>query len=374
MPSANSALDLLLEPLTAETLSAASMVAIVGDDPFLSGEMIGSLREILCPDEADRSWAWREFAGDAIDDPRDVFDEAATVAMFATATRTAVVRAADPFVTKARATLEQLAASRGSRGLVVLEVKSLPGNTRLAKAIAKHGLVIEATVPPRTNLTAWLRKWTKATHACQLPVATAERLVERLGNDLGQITQAVRRLAAAGGSTIPPEAVDDVAGGPREQSAWQMAEAASAGRAAEAVGMLADLLESGENPIGLTAQTAAVFKRLSTAARLLALPRDAGRPKSLEDALRLAGVAAWPKALEAAREALIRLGPERARALPFWLLQTDRSLKGDASRGLRSRLALERLICKMDGEKMPPRQAGADARPSQRPRRPAHRS
>ena len=65
------------------------------------------------------------------------------------------------------------------------------------------------------------------------------------------------------------------------------------------------------------------------------MPRDAGRPKSLEDALRLAGVAAWPKALEAAREALIRLGPERARALPFWLLQTDRSLKGDASRGLR---------------------------------------
>jgi len=98
MPSATSALDLLLEPLTADTLSAASMVAIVGDDPFLSGEMIGSLREILCPDEADRSWAWREFAGDAIDDPRDVFDEAATVAMFATATRTAVVRAADPFV------------------------------------------------------------------------------------------------------------------------------------------------------------------------------------------------------------------------------------------------------------------------------------
>ena len=374
MPSAHSALDLLLEPLSAEALADASMIAIVGDDPFLSGEMVGTLRATLCPDEADRSWAWREFAGEAVDDPRDVFDEAATVAMFATATRTAVVRGADPFVTKARAALEQLAASRGSRGLVVLEVKSLPGNTRLAKAIAKHGAVIEASVPPRTNLTAWLRRWAKAAHACNLPAATAERLVERLGNDLGQITQAIRRLAASGDATIPPEAVDDVAGGPRERSAWQMAEAASAGKAAAAVAILADLLESGENPIGLTAQTAAVFKRLSTAARLLALPRNAGRPASLEDALRQAGVAAWPKALEAAREALVRLGPERARALPFWLLATDRSLKSDASRGLRSRLALERLICKMDGVHTTPRTAGAGGRTQRKPRRPANRS
>jgi DNA polymerase III subunit delta len=373
MPSSLSALDLLLEPVSPERLAEASMIAIVGDDSFLAGEMVGRLRESLCPDEADRSWAWREFAGDAIDDPRDVFDEAATVAMFATATRTAVVRSADGFVTKARAALEQLASSRGSRGLLVLEVKSLPGNTRLAKAIATNGLVIEAAVPPRTNLTAWLRRWAKAAHGCTVPVATAERLVERLGNDLGQIMQAVQRLHAASGSTIPPEAVDDLAGGPQERSAWQMAEAASSGQAAAAVAMLTDLLEAGENPIGLTAQTAAVFKRLSTAARLLSLPRDGGRPASLEDALRQAGVAAWPKALDAAREALVRLGPERARALPFWLLATDRALKGDASRGLRSRLALERLICKMrvdDTSRRPPAEA---ARPQRSSRRPASR-
>jgi len=374
MPSTESALDLLLEPLAPERLAAASMIAIVGDDPFLAGEMVGRLRESLCPDEADRSWAWREFAGEAIDDPRDVFDEAATVPMFATATRTAVVRAADAFVTKARSSLEQLAASRGSRGLVVLEVKSLPGNTRLAKAIAKHGLLIEATVPPRTNLTAWLRRWAKAAHGCTVPVATAERLVERLGSDLGQLMQAIQRLAAATGTTIPPEAVDDVAGGPRERSAWQMSEAASSGQAAEAVAMLADLLEAGENPIGLTAQTAAVLKRLSTAARLLSLPRGAGRPASLEDALRQAGVAAWPKALDAAREALVRLGPERARALPFWLLATDRSLKGDASRGLRARLALERLICKMRSDETTRRPPPAAARPQGHSRRPAARS
>ncbi len=347
MPAAPSVLDLLLKPPAAEDLAVVSMVAIVGDDPFLSSEMIRCLRDEVCPDEADRSWAWREFPGDAIDDPRDVFDEVATVPMFASTPRTVVVRSADPFVTKTRQVLEEIASSRGRRGLLVLELKSLPGNTRLAKAMAKHGMVVEASVPPRTNLKAWLRKWAKAAHDCDLPVVTAERLLERLGSDVGQLAQAVRRLSAASGATIPPEAIDGIASRPGERSAWQMAEAASHGSAAEAVSILAELLESGENPIGLTAQTAAVFKRLSTAARLLSLPRTAGRPVSLDDALRQAGVAAWPKALDAAREALRQLGPERARALPFWLLHTDASLKFDASRGLRSRLALERLICKM---------------------------
>jgi hypothetical protein len=48
-----------------------------------------------------------------------------------------------------------------------------------------------------------------------------------------------------------------------------------------------------------------------------------------------------------AKEAIGQLGPRRARQLPIWLLDLDRALKGDASRGLRARLALERLFCKM---------------------------
>lgn len=374
MSSALSALDVLIDAPSAERLQQASMVAVVGDDTFLAGETLGVLRNVLCPDEDDRSWAWREFAGDAIDDPRDVFDEAATMPMFASATRSAVVRTADLFVTKARGMLEQLADSRGGRGLVILELKSLPGNTRLAKVLAKQGLIIEALVPAKTDLSSWLRRWAKARHGCTLPAATAERLIERLAGNLGQIAQAVSRLAASSGTTIPPEAVDDVAGSPRERSAWQMAEAAAAGRAAEAVATLADLIEAGENPIGLAAQTASVFKRLSTAARLLSLPRDAGRPARLEDALRQAGVAAWPKALEAAREALVQLGPTRARALPAWLMAVDRSLKGDASRGLRARLALERLICKMRATQPSAGTAAASRSPRDDSRRSGRRS
>jgi DNA polymerase III delta subunit len=126
-----------------------------------------------------------------------------------------------------------------------------------------------------------------------------------------------------------------------------MVDAAAAGNAPEALAALADLLANGENPIALFAQAATSLRRLASAARLLGLPPGGGRPGGFDEALKSAGVAAWPKALAQARESLQQLGGRRARQLPQRLADLDRSLKGDASRGLRARLALERLICMM---------------------------
>ncbi len=351
-----SALDILARP-DDWSLGEPSIVVLVGDEPFLSFHMLALLRERLCPDEADRAWAWREFAGDESPDPRDVFDEAATVPLFGGATRAAIVRSADAFVSQARNLLEDLAGKpRGRRGLVILEVKSLPSNTRLAKAAAQNGLVVDMSIPQRGDLAPWVRQWAQSRHGVQLAAATAQRLLERLADNLGQVDQALARLAAtidptAKKAAIPPEAVDDFAGSPQERTAWSMIDGAAGGDARAAIAQLSDLLDAGENPIGLAAQATTVLRRLSTAARLLALPAGAGRPAGIEQAVREAGVAAWPKAVAQAREALVQLGARRARQLPVWLFDLDRSLKSDASRGLRARLALERLFCKMAAQK-----------------------
>ena len=352
MAASQSALEILSRPDEFDVGNPA-LIVLVGNEPFLSFHMLALLRERLCPDEADRGWACREFAGDGDLDPRDVFDEAATVPLFAGATRAAIVRNADAFVTRSRAVLEALAdGPRGRRGVVVLELASLPANTRLAKAVGRHGLAIDVTIPARADLAAWVRRWARSRHGVTIAAATAERLLERLGGDLGQADQAIARLAAAIGpderkQTIPPEAIEDMVGSPQERTAWGMIDAAAAGDARTAIAQLADLLDAGESPIGVGAQAAAVFRRLSAAARLLALPATAGRPPTVEAALQAAGVASWPKAVAQAREAIGQLGGRRARELPVWLLDLDRALKRDASRGLRARLALERLFCKM---------------------------
>ena len=371
MAASRSALDILSRPDEFD-LGTSSVIALVGDEPFLAFHMLALLRERLCPDDADRSWAWREFAGDADFDPRDVFDEAATVPLFAGATRAAVVRDADTFVTRARNALETVAGGpRGRRGVVILQVRSFPGNTRLAKAAAQHGLIIDITVPARTNLAAWVRRWALARHGLRLAAPTAERLLERLDGDLGQVDQALARLVAAAGpdgpqGTIPPEAVDDVAGSRQERTAWGMIDAAATGDARTAIAQLADLLDAGESPIGIGAQAATVLRRLASAARLLALTPGAGRPAGVDAALQAAGVGSWPQAVALAREALGQLGARRARRLPLWLLDLDRALKGDASRGLRARLALERLFCKMvrpSSDRRPPAGSPPGARP-----------
>lgn len=367
MAAAVRALDLLADP-AAFTPGAPALVVLHGDDAFLLWHVMALLRERFCPDEADRDWAWREFDGAAEIDPRDVFDEAATIPMFASATRAAVVRNADAFVSANREALEKLAASppRAGRGVVILEVRTFPGTTRLAKAAVAHGLVIETSVPAKADLARWLLGWSQSRHGIQVAAATAQRLIERLGADLGQADQALARLAAATPAEarhkpLPPEAIDAIAGTPAERSAWEMIDAAGAGDAREAIMQLDALLAAGENPIGIAAQIGSVLRRLSTAARLLALPAHAGRPVDVEQALREAGVAAWPKALGQAREALRQLGARRARRLPIWLLDLDRALKGESSRGLRARLALERLFCKMA------REPGAASRGSSRP-------
>ena len=369
MAGTTSALDILAAADDWQ-VGEPSLVVLHGDEPFLVLHLLDLIRSRLCPDEADRSWAWREFDGGAELDPRDVFDEAATIPMFSSATRAAVVRQADAFVTAARDRLEAIAAAdRGRRGLVILEVKSFPATTRLAKAVAKQGLAIDTSLPAKADLGGWIRKWATSRHGITLAAATAQRLIERLGGNLGQIDQGLARLAAATPpearkKAIPPEAIDDFVGSPQERTAWGMVDAAAGGDTPRALRELADLLDAGENPIGIAAQIASVLRRLSTAARLLALPAGAGRPAGVEQALREAGVAAWPKALAQAKESLQPLGPRRARRLPVWLLDLDLALKGEASRGLRARLALERLFCKMarGGES-----AGRGSPPASRP-------
>lgn len=281
--------------------------------------------------------------------------------LFASATRAAVVRKADAFVSASRASLEDIAsAPRGDRGLVILEVKSFPATTRLAKAAAKQGLVIGTAIPPRKDIAAWIRTWAETSHGIKLARATAEQLLERVGGNLGLADQALARLAAATptgsrSKVIPPEAIDEFAGTPGERSAWGMIDAAATGDTVTAVRELAALLEAGENPIAITAQASSVLRKLSTAARLLALPAGQGRPAGVEQALREAGVAAWPKAQQQASDALGQMGAARARRLPIWLRDLDLALKGESSRGLRSRLAVERLFCRLSDQAAPTR-------------------
>ena len=83
------------------------------------------------------------FAGDATD-LKTVCDELLTVSMWGER-RLVAVDAADKFVSQYRDGLEKYLTRPARKSVLLLDVKSWPKTTRLAKAVAKIGLDIECS-------------------------------------------------------------------------------------------------------------------------------------------------------------------------------------------------------------------------------------
>jgi DNA polymerase-3 subunit delta len=106
----------------------------------LKSTALNWLRSVILNDD---ETGLTRFAGkDA--DLQTVSDELRTVSMWGDR-RLVVVEDADEFVTKYRPGLEKYAQAPAKKSALVLDVKSWPKTTRLAKQVAQTGLEIECT-------------------------------------------------------------------------------------------------------------------------------------------------------------------------------------------------------------------------------------
>ncbi|MGA2032887.1 MAG: DNA polymerase III subunit delta [Thermoguttaceae bacterium] len=334
------AIDYLAEP---QKHPAAAVCVLFGDEPFLQRQIMLAFRaEVLGGDEGDFSLS--SFDGRTAE-LRDLLEELATVAMFGGGKRLVVVDDADDFVTRYRAQLEEYCATPSGSGVLVLEVKSWPSNTRLYKAVDAQGLAIECSAPPQAKLLRWLGQWARHAHQVQLPADAAESLVELIGPELGLIDQEVARLALMAGpdKKITAQMVETLVGGWRAKTTWEMLDAALEGKAAQAMLQLDRLLAAGENPVGLLGQISASLRRLAAATRLILQAEAAGRRIALGQALQQAGVR--PFVVQRAERQLRHLGRQRGKLLYGWLLEADLDLKGYTA--MPPRLVLERLVVRL---------------------------
>ena len=316
---------------------------VFGDEQFLRRQSLLRLRDaVLGGDDADFSFS--TFEGPKAE-LRDVMEELATVAMFGGDQRLAVVEEADEFVTKYRSQLEDYVAQPAASGVLVLDLRSFPGNTRLAKAVAADGLVIECNAPRASTVARWLGAWAKQVHQAELPQAAAEMLVEMIGPELGLLDQEVAKLSLLTGpdKKITPELVGSSVGSWRAKTAWEMLDAVLAGDVKSALVELDRLLASGESPIGVLAQISASLRRFAAATRLVLHAEKTGRRISLHAALEQAGIRSF--VIKKAQGQLRHLGRWRGSQLYDWLLQADLDLKGAST--VPPRLVLERLIFRL---------------------------
>jgi DNA polymerase-3 subunit delta len=337
-----------------DTADVPPVCALAGDDGFLKRKVLERVREAVLGGE-DAEFSYTAFDGTAVV-LSDVLKELATVAMFGGGRRLVVVDDADEFITHYRAELEDYVARPRATGVLLLVPSSFPSNTRLAKAVAATGLVIDCSTPGANQMPNWLTNWASKFHQVKLERAAAELLVETVGPELGLLDQELTKLALVAGADkkITDAMVQQMVGGWRAKSTWEMLDAALAGDVSGTLSQLERLLASGETPIGLLGQVSASLRRLAAATRLIQQGEAAGRPVPLRAALEQAGVRSF--VLQKTERELRRLGRQRGALLYRWLLEADLDLKGDSS--LPPRLILERLLTRLAAPPEPPARAG----------------
>jgi len=331
-------LDFLLHPAKR---AVERVCAVYGDETYLKREVIATIRrQVLGEDDGEFSLTTLTGGETEL---HAVFDALATVSLFGGSQRLVVVEGADPFVSRYRSELEKYAAKPAKGGVLVLEVKTWPGNTRLAKVVAKEGLAIECKSPKPAQTKRWLCERAKSLHGVTLDSGAADMLIELLPQELGILEQEVAKLALLAGNHggIHEKLVREHVGGWRTRKTWDMIDAAAEGQAQSALDQLDRLLSAGEQPIGLLAQLSSTLRRFVASVRLI----EQGKGLPLRTALQQAGTP--PFKLADAERQLRQIGRERAKQLGPWLLTADLAMKGHNSTPPRARLELERLIVRL---------------------------
>lgn len=330
---------------------------LFGDEDYLHRQVIGAIRKAVLG-EGDAEFSYRVFDGEEAS-LREVLDELITVSLFGDGQRVVLVDNADDFVKRYRPELEDYIERPGSAGILLLSASSWPSNTKLYKKLADVGLQIDCKTPDVDTLVKWLKQQAKL-QGVTFGAEADHRLLEIVGPEMGRLEQEVAKLALIGTTTVansdaPPksrgqitrEMVDQLVGGWRAKTAWEMIDLALAGEAAGAIEQLDRLLAAGEHPIGLLAQCGASLRRLAAATRLVAQADAQKQRIQLRQALEQAGVKTWPAAMNKAEAQLRQLSRSRGEQIYRWLLEADLAMKGSSSAPARARSVLEQLFAKM---------------------------
>jgi DNA polymerase-3 subunit delta len=339
--AALNALDYLAEPAK---YVAPSVCAVFGDEAFLKREVLTAIRQQVLKGENDFSLT--TLTG-KVAELREVRDALAMATLFGDGRRLVIVEDADAFVTAYRSELEDYVAQPAGSGVLVLDVKTWPANTRLAKVVAETGLAIECKAPNERQIKSWLTQRAKTEHQLRLDAAAADALLELVPHELGVLVQEVAKLALVAGEkrVIDVELVRENVGGWRVRTTWDMVDAAADGRAAEALAQLNRLISAGEKPQGLLPQIASSLRRFATATSLIDAAEARRQKLPLRNALSQAGV--LPYKLGDAERQLRQIGRGRAARLTRWLLAADIAVKSHNSADDAARIELERLIVRL---------------------------
>jgi DNA polymerase III subunit delta len=308
---------------------------LAGDEAFLKRLVRAALDKLLI-DEADPAFAVSVIPGERAEWPA-IRSELDTLP-FLSPRRVVVVESADPFVTKYRPALEKYVAEPSKVGTLVLDVKTWPSNTKLAKLVP-DAATIGCRTPSQEKLTIWCRNWAKSAYGKSLDADAAGWLVELAGPEMGVLDQELAKLAVYVGDakSVTRDDVDRLVGRGRNAETFAIFEKIAAGRPADALALLGRLIDQGEDPLAILGAFSWQLRQLGQVNSSL---RSGLSPTAAMDRAEV-------KPFTRGRvDALLRhLGRRRLDMVYDWLLEADLGMKGSSQ--LPSQVVLERLVLKL---------------------------
>ncbi len=319
------------------TEAIPAVVVLAGAERFLKQQVQQRIYRQLFPQEENPAEMVTVVDGRTAD-WRQIQDELKTVSMFG-GQRCVALENADDFVSAQRAGLEKYVEQPAKKSVFLLDVKSWPKTTKLAKKVAQTGLTVECTELKGAQLFNWVIAHAKQQYQKTLPRPVAQLLTELAGTSVGLLDQELDKLASFTGTRteINMEDVRAIVGGWRLETTWAMINAVRDGRLDIALTEMNKLMTAGEAPQKLLGGITFVYRKLAMAVRATTASKPLG------SALREAGV--FPQDVAAAESYLRKLGRQRAEKIPELLLQADMGMKGESS--LPPRILLERLLVQL---------------------------
>lgn len=330
------------------------VVVASGDDAFLRRQTVGRVLELAKIDSQDA----KVYDGEECQ-WRDVHDELATVSLFdPDHRRVAIVKRGDDLVKRSRPQLEKWCSGPVLSSLLVIELSSFPGNTKLYKIVADKGWCIDCA-PPKSkswgnpvdvkSVQTWVKNWAIHAHNLQLTSAQAATVCDLVGVDFGLIDQELAKAAlySHDNGKIDDSALKQAVGSWRTQTVWEVIAAAVEGKTVQALEQLHKLVHSGESPMAIAPQMIWSLRRYGNATCLILQAERNHQKLTLRDALTAAGFR--PFDLTQAEQQLRRLGRNRGKVLLNWLLELDLKLKSSHSQDDRGVFAIEELVVRLAG-------------------------
>jgi len=341
-------------PATPEGYESPSEVVVprvafsIGPDEFLRREVIEHLLVLMKFD----SLAVTRFDGEEVK-WADIHDELATRSLFDTGgPKCAFVRKADDFISKNRDSIEHWIEKGPAGSILLLEVQSLPSNQKIYRSAQKYGWLIgQDKDPSDAYIRKWIAGWGKRRHGLKLTADQVNLITDRIGFIGGLVECELAKLAlfAGEGGEVPDQRVDELVGGWRTQTVWQLSDWIADGEIAKALGLVDKLVMAGQSPVGIAAQLSWSLRRFGMAAYAFEQAErvQTGKP-DFSRVLMDAGFRYGE--VDKATRRLRRIGRTRAKKLLSWLVDLEGRLKGSHSQDDRARFALEEFILRLEGD------------------------